>query len=161
MVFTIWLILIYFFLFIDQSSFCRGWGNKISVVIHKTLIQGIGKQWLCSLSICQQQLNYLKTNTSAVLRWDFQKVMFRKVWSSDQQYHLPQNLMEMQMLGTHPRPIGVVQSLSYVLLFATLWTAACQASLAFTVSWSLLRFISTEAVMLLNMKFRWAGPVIF
>ena len=62
MVFTIWLILICFFLFIDQSSFCRGWGNKISVVIHKTLIQGIGKQRLCSLSVCQQQLNYLKTN---------------------------------------------------------------------------------------------------
>ena len=44
---------------------------------------------------------------------------------------------------------------------ATPWTAACQASLAFTVSWSLLRFISTESVMLLNMKFRWVGPVIF
>ena len=33
-----------------------------------------------------------------------------------------------------------VQSLSHVWLFATPWTAACQASLSFTISWSLLRF---------------------
>ena len=109
MVFTIWLILTCFFLFIDQSSFCRGWGNKISGVIYKTLIQGIGKQWLCSLSTCQQPLNYLKTNTSAVPRGGYRKVVFPKVWSSDQRYQLPQNLMEMQTLGTHPRPT-VVQS---------------------------------------------------
>ena len=117
-----WLILICFFLFIDQSSFCRGWGNKISMVLLKTLKQGIRKQWLCSLSTCQQQLNYRKTNTCAAPRGDFQKVMFPKVWSLDQQYQLPQNLMEMRMPGTHPRPI-VVQSLSPVLLFATPWTA--------------------------------------
>ena len=32
----------------------------------------------------------------------------------------------------------------------TLWTTACQASLSFTISWSLLRFINTELVMLAN-----------
>ena len=31
---------------------------------------------------------------------------------------------------------------------ATPWTTACQASLSFTVSWSLLRFTSIESVML-------------
>ena len=30
---------------------------------------------------------------------------------------------------------------------ATLWTAACQASLSFTISWSLLKLISIESVM--------------
>ena len=40
-----------------------------------------------------------------------------------------------------------VQSLSRVQLFATPWTAACQAPLSFTVSWSLLKFMSTESVM--------------
>ena len=35
----------------------------------------------------------------------------------------------------------VVQSFSHVQLFATPWTAECQASLSHTVSWSLLRFI--------------------
>ena len=33
---------------------------------------------------------------------------------------------------------------------ATPWTAACQASLSYTISWSLLRFMSIESVMLSN-----------
>ena len=41
----------------------------------------------------------------------------------------------------------VVQSLSCVWLFTTSWTAARQASLAFTISWSLLKFMSIESVM--------------
>ena len=44
----------------------------------------------------------------------------------------------------------VVQSLSLVQLFATSWTAARQAPLSFTVSWSLLRLMSIELVMLSN-----------
>ena len=41
----------------------------------------------------------------------------------------------------------VVQSLSCVQLFATPWTAACQAFLSFTISWSLLRLMSIKLVM--------------
>ena len=40
-----------------------------------------------------------------------------------------------------------VQLLSHVLLFVTPWTAACQASLSFTISWSLLKLMSIEWVM--------------
>ena len=40
-----------------------------------------------------------------------------------------------------------VQLLSCVQLFATPWTAACQASLSITNSWSLLKLMSTESVM--------------
>ena len=40
----------------------------------------------------------------------------------------------------------VVQLLSLVRLFATPWTAAGQASLSFTISWSLLRLMCTELV---------------
>ena len=43
-----------------------------------------------------------------------------------------------------------VQSLCCVRLFVTPWTAACQASLSITNSWSLLRFMSIESVMLYN-----------
>ena len=43
--------------------------------------------------------------------------------------------------------IVVVQSLSHVWLFATPWTAAHQASLSFSISWSLLKLISIELVM--------------
>ena len=39
------------------------------------------------------------------------------------------------------------QSLSRVQLFATPWTAACQASLSITNSWSLLKPMSIESVM--------------
>ena len=40
-----------------------------------------------------------------------------------------------------------VQSLSRVRLFVTPWTAACQASLSITNSWSLLKLISIKSVM--------------
>ena len=43
--------------------------------------------------------------------------------------------------------VVVIQSLSHVQLFATLWTAARQDSLSFTISWSLLQLMSTESVM--------------
>ena len=43
-----------------------------------------------------------------------------------------------------------VQSLSHVWLFATQWTAARQASLSITNSWSLLKLKSIESVMLSN-----------
>ena len=41
----------------------------------------------------------------------------------------------------------VVQSISCVRLFATPWTAAHQASLASTISWSWLKFMTIESVM--------------
>ena len=44
----------------------------------------------------------------------------------------------------------VVQSQSRVLLFVTPWTTAQQAPVSFTISWSLLKFMSIEFVMLSN-----------
>ena len=49
-----------------------------------------------------------------------------------------------------------VQSLSCVRLFASPWTAARQALLSFTISWSLLKFMSIESVMLSNHQWRMA-----
>ena len=49
--------------------------------------------------------------------------------------------------GCSSHIVVVVQSLSYVRLFATPWIAACQASLSFTISWSLLKLMSIELVM--------------
>ena len=45
---------------------------------------------------------------------------------------------------------GGVQSHSRVQLFATQQTAARQASLSFTISWSLLKLMSIESMMLSN-----------
>ena len=47
-------------------------------------------------------------------------------------------------------PFVVAYLLSHGQIFATAWTAACQASLSFTISWNLLRFMSSESVMLSN-----------
>ena len=44
----------------------------------------------------------------------------------------------------------VAQSPSHVQLFVTKWTAACQASLSFTIPQSLPKLMSTELVMLSN-----------
>ena len=44
--------------------------------------------------------------------------------------------------------VVVVQSLSHVWLLVAPWTAACQASLSFTISQSLLQLMSIESVML-------------
>ena len=43
--------------------------------------------------------------------------------------------------------VVAVQLLSHVQLFATLWCAACQVSLSFTISQSLLKLMSIESVM--------------
>ena len=46
--------------------------------------------------------------------------------------------------------LSSVQLLCHVRLFVTPWTAACQAFLSITNSWSLLKFMSTESVMPFN-----------
>ena len=46
----------------------------------------------------------------------------------------------------------VVQLISCVWLFATWWTVAHQASLSFTISWSLLKLMFIESVMASNYR---------
>ena len=41
----------------------------------------------------------------------------------------------------------IIQLLSHVQLFVTSWIAACQASMSFTLRWSLLKFVSIESAM--------------
>ena len=52
-----------------------------------------------------------------------------------------------------------VQLFNRVRLFATPWTAACQASLSITNSWSLLKRMSIESVMPSN-HFIFCGPLL-
>ena len=51
--------------------------------------------------------------------------------------------------------IGSVQSLSHFRQFVTPWTAACQASLSITNSWSLLKLMAIESVMPSNHLILW------
>ena len=50
-------------------------------------------------------------------------------------------------MNSYPNSFSSFQLLSCVLLFATPLTAACQASLSITNSWSLLKLMSIESVM--------------
>ena len=53
------------------------------------------------------------------------------------------------------RDTVVVQSLSHVWPFETPWTAALQASLSFTISWTLLKLMSIESEMPSNHFILW------
>ena len=59
--------------------------------------------------------------------------------------------LSLSLLNTPQRALSKefssVESFSCVRLFAASWTAACQASLSITSSWSLLKLMSIESVM--------------
>ena len=56
--------------------------------------------------------------------------------------------------------IVVVQLLNHVWLFVTPWTAACHIPLSFTISQSLLKFMSIETVMLSNLQLFLCHPLL-
>ena len=69
-------------------------------------------------------------------------------------------LLSFQMLNLHSWDtsdlavqFSSVQLLSHVRLFATSWTATCQASLSVTNSWSLFKLMSIQLLMLSNHLF--------
>ena len=59
------------------------------------------------------------------------------------------SLVHISELCVDNEGIGI-QSPSHVRLFVTSWTAVPQASLSFTISWSLPKLMSVESVMLSN-----------
>ena len=67
-------------------------------------------------------------------------MMKDQVWTIAQSTVLAENVDIMLQFS-------LAQSLSHVQLFVTPWTAACQASLSITNSWSLPKLISIDSVM--------------
>ena len=63
---------------------------------------------------------------------------------------IPDGLVQDSISGRSGPYFSSVQSLSHLWLFATPWTAACQASLSITNSRSLLKLMSIELVMPAN-----------
>ena len=63
--------------------------------------------------------------------------------------HLIQPSSYLEMALVQSVTLGSLQSLSRVQHFATSWTAAGQASPSFTISWSLLKLVFIELVMLM------------
>ena len=71
-------------------------------------------------------------------------------WKSN--FHPTKSAGESLLLCTiMDKPFVVVQALSRVQLFEAPGAAACHRSLSFTLSWSLLKFMPNESVMLSNM----------
>ena len=68
-----------------------------------------------------------------------QRFMYRRQWSRPSPRKKKAKWLSVQFSS--------VQSLSHVQLFATPWTAACQASLSITNFWSLLKLMCIETVM--------------
>ena len=69
-------------------------------------------------------------------------------WVSVYQFHNPVNSGVFVFQTKQCKDIlVVVQLLSNIRFFATPWTTALQASLSFSISWSLLKLMSIESVM--------------
>ena len=61
--------------------------------------------------------------------------------------HMSSQLLNLPPTSFRTVQFSLVQSLSHVQLFETPWTAARQASLSITKSWSLLKLMSIKLVM--------------
>ena len=82
---------------------------------------------------------------------------WRKLWENSQRnepkfcsYFFLQTIPDPSSLASIQTRFSSVQSLSRVGLFVTPWTAALQASLSITNSWSLLKLMSIYSVMPFN-----------
>ena len=78
-------------------------------------------------------------------------------WDSESNNTIRRALVNAQIMKAYPTAlvVVVVELLICVWLFMTPWTAACKASLSFTISWSLLKLMSIELVMPSNHLILW------
>ena len=117
-------------------------------------------QWLSIYVPYSKSLNiFMSVRLTTYFKWPFLlwniEGKFTTIAITDFIYLLPILYKMLNYFGNHREYnkvlyTSVVQSLSLVCLFVTPWTAACQASLSFTISQSLLKLMSIELVMPFN-----------
>ena len=71
------------------------------------------------------------------------------VWMNTAKIHFVTG-MKISIASTTGKDVVTVQLLNHIWFFVNPWTAACQVPLSSTISWSLLRFMSNQLVMLSN-----------
>ena len=96
----------------------------------------------CEPSIFEVSLSICATS---LLEYLFQEVQVKKLRS--RQRAVPKKQTSQQNFWQIHKTFVVILSLSCVQLFANPWSKALQASLPFTISWSLLKLMSIELVM--------------
>ena len=93
---------------------------------------------------------YLKSNLKIFLGLIYKYIftgLFAMRWYM---YYVTELFFFSRHLREAQAALFVVQLLHLVRLFVIPWAAACQASLPFTVSWSLLKLMSIESMMASN-----------
>ena len=88
----------------------------------------LGKGYIKAVYCHPAYLSYMQNTSHKMLGWMKHK-------------------LESRLLREISITSDMLQSLPHVLLFATPWSATCQASLSITNSWSFLRLMSIESVM--------------
>ena len=83
----------------------------------------------------------LQTGTGLLLLYFIGQSSYKQAWIKREGKQTP-------LKGKRVKCFVVVESFSHIQLFATPRTAACQASLSFTISQSLLKLLSVESVIL-------------
>ena len=71
------------------------------------------------------------------------------VWMNTAKIHFVTG-MKISIASTTGKDVVTVQLLNHIWFFVNPWTAACQVPLSSTISWSLLKLMSDESVMLSN-----------
>ena len=87
-------------------------------------------------------MSYWKSDSIVLFPWSCP--LYKSVW-----HQIRAEICHSEIIQNR-ESINSVQSLSPVQLLATAWTAACQASLSITNSWSLLKLMSIKSVMPFN-----------
>ena len=97
-----------------------------------------------------KECGFSSLDPSSMSPW---KINSEKINMNQRRLEVSQRKVTHTVLGpaaTHTKTHPSVQPLSHAQLFVTLWTAACQVALSVTISWSLLKLMSVESVMLSN-----------
>ena len=92
-------------------------------------------------------LRYSDDTTLMAESKEVPKSLLMKLKEQSEKLGLKLNIQKAKIMASSPIQFSSVQSLSWVQLFVTPWTAALQASLSITNSQSLLKLMSIESVL--------------
>ena len=119
----------------------------LEIIIQRVLREFNNFNYICKHLLLQGIFPTGGSNLN-LLYWQADSLSLNYQGSEAYNYRTRVSFLELEIkISQFGNLISSVQSLSYVWLFATPWTAACQASLSITNSKILLKLMSIESVM--------------